>query len=68
MADFGIGDLQAGRIREGNRPGYFDLKLCGESSSKTGKKRFEVGCDCEGAVQNDFVKLQYCKPDPIISP
>ncbi len=45
MADFGIGGLHPVRIGEGNEPGYYDVKLCGEASANTGKKGFELGSD-----------------------
>ena len=60
-----IGGLHAGRIGEGNGPGYYNLKLGSEAAADKGKRGFKVGREDEGIIQSSFLKLQYCKPDNV---
>jgi hypothetical protein len=66
MADFGIGGLHAVGIGGGNGAGYYNIRLSNEAAADAGKQGFKVGRKDEGIIQSSFLKLQYCKPDPVI--
>jgi hypothetical protein len=54
------------RRHKSDGAGNSNLKLGSEGAADTGKQGFKVGRKDEGIIQSSFLKLQYCKPDPVI--